>query len=67
MPELPEQLLRLPRVIEVTGYSRASIYAKVSEGSFPKPVRLGGRASAWLASEINGWIRERIAASRGTE
>ena len=34
-------------------------------GSFPKPVRLGARAIGWIESEVDAWIREQIAASRG--
>ncbi|MEE2749373.1 MAG: AlpA family phage regulatory protein [Pseudomonadota bacterium] len=36
----------------------------IHEGTFPAPVKLGARASAWIESEINEWIESRIAASR---
>ena len=37
----------------------------VANGSFPQPIRLGARAVGWIESEVDAWIREQIAASRG--
>jgi prophage regulatory protein len=54
------RLLRLKEVIAKTGISRSSIYAAVQAGDFPRPVKIGARSSAWLESEINIWIRDRI-------
>jgi prophage regulatory protein len=58
----PLTLLRLPRVKNYTGLSRSEIYRRVSEGTFPKPVKLGERASAWPAHEVMAWVAARIAA-----
>jgi prophage regulatory protein len=58
----PLSLLRLPRVRTYTGLSRSEIYRRVSAGTFPKPVKLGERASAWPSHEITAWIESRIAA-----
>jgi prophage regulatory protein len=57
------QLLRLPQALQLTGLSRSGLYAAVSAGTFPKPVKLGpnARAIAWPAEEIDAWISERIA------
>jgi prophage regulatory protein len=62
-----ETLLRLPQVIAATGVKRSTLYAKMRVGTFPKPIWLGSpHAVAWLQSEVNQWIAETIAASRGT-
>ena len=54
-----DQILRLPRVKELTGMSRSFIYAA---DDFPKKIPLGGgRAVGWLASEIFAWIESRKA------
>ena len=53
----PERLLRLPEVISQTGLNRNSIYQ--IEG-FPKPVKIGARATAWVQSEIQLWIKSTI-------
>lgn len=57
-------ILRLPSVKARTGLSRSTIYLRVSEGRFPKPVSLGGRAVGWVESEINDWLNQQIEASR---
>ena len=46
----------MPKVKERTGLSRSTIYAKIAEGTFPRPVSLGARAVGWLESEIDAWI-----------
>ncbi len=57
-------ILRLPAVKTSTGLSRSTIYLRVSQGMFPKPVSLGGRAVGWLEAEIQDWLQRRIEASR---
>jgi prophage regulatory protein len=57
-------ILRLPAVKASTGLSRSTIYLRVSQGTFPKPVSLGGRAVGWLEAEIQEWLQRRIEASR---
>ena len=58
------RILRLPLVQERTGLSRSSIYLRISEGRFPRPISLGERAVGWLESEITEWLNRRIEASR---
>jgi len=53
-----DQILRLPRVKELTGMSRSFIY---SDKDFPKAIPLGGRAVGWLRSEVLSWIDSRKA------
>lgn len=57
-------LLRLPEVQTRTGLSRSSIYAAIRAGVFPKPIRLTERSVAWVEADVQGWVEERIAASR---
>ncbi|MET0107207.1 MAG: AlpA family transcriptional regulator [Sedimenticola sp.] len=57
-------ILRLPAVKARTGLSRSTIYLRISEESFPKPVALGGRAVGWIEAEVNDWLNQRIEASR---
>ena len=55
-----KKLLRLPEVISRTGYKRSNIYQLMNLDDFPKSVRLGPRAVAWLSSEIDQWIDDRV-------
>jgi len=57
-------ILRLPAVKTRTGLSRSTIYLRISEGRFPKPVSLGSRAVGWIESEVNSWLEKQIESSR---
>ena len=58
-------VLRRKQVQHITGLSRSSIYAKVSEGTFPKPIKLSERSVGWLEHEIQQWLQSRVSATRG--
>ncbi len=55
------RFVRLPEVMERTGLSRSTIYVRVAEGRFPKPVPLGARSVGWIESELDEWFSDRIA------
>ena len=55
-----KSFVRLPQVIDRTGLSRSTIYFRISEGSFPAPVSLGGRAVGWVDTEVHAWIDNQI-------
>ena len=65
-----KRLIRLPEVMNRTGYGRTSIYRKMEEGTFPRSVKLGGppidpnvfdsRAVAWIEDEVDQWVESRI-------
>ena len=60
-------ILRLPTVKDRTGLSRSTIYLRISQGKFPKPVSLGGRAVGWIEVEIEDWLNQQISTSRQRE
>lgn len=55
------KLIRIAKVMDCTGLARSTIYKYIAQGTFPKPVSLGSRVAAWVESEIEDWILERIA------
>ena len=59
-----KRFLRLKEVSNRVGYSRSRIYELVKAGQFPIPLQLGGRAIAWLESDVDTWMDARVAASR---
>ena len=61
----PNRFLRLPEVQTRTGLARSTIYVRLDQRCFPRPVSLGARAVGWIEAEVDEWIRERIAESRG--
>jgi prophage regulatory protein len=62
---MADTVLRFPRVKErVGGLSRSWIYQEITEGRFPTPIKLGGRAVGWLQSEVDAWLFDRIERTR---
>lgn len=53
--------LRLPDVKKATSLARTTIYRLISQGKFPKPIKLTERSVAWCAAEIESWMAARIA------
>jgi prophage regulatory protein len=57
-------ILRLRDVKARTGLSRSTIYLRMSQGLFPKPISLGGRSVGWIEAEVSEWIAYKVATSR---
>ena len=57
---VPEQaILRWRDVIPIVRLSRVTIWRRMKDGDFPKPVRLGGpksRAVGWRRTDIERWL-----------
>ena len=64
VPVVPT-ILRRKQVEARVGLRRSTLYQRISEGSFPPPVRLGRRAVGWLESEITDWLNSRISERQG--
>jgi prophage regulatory protein len=60
----PVAILRRPQVEVRTGLSRSTIYARIQDGTFPRPILLGSRSVGWLEHEIDDWFDRRIKFSR---
>ncbi|EOD3173165.1 helix-turn-helix transcriptional regulator [Citrobacter freundii] len=59
------KFIRLSEVQRRTGYSKAWLYRLMSQKKFPTSVKIGSRSIAFIESEIDEWINQRIAESRG--
>jgi prophage regulatory protein len=51
-----DRILRLPMLREITGLSGATLYRRIAEGTFPRPVKLGPNSVGWKASEVQEWM-----------
>jgi prophage regulatory protein len=60
-------ILRRKQVEAETGYSRSTIYLRIAQRLFVKPVSLGARAVGWPAHEISSLNAARIAGKSETE
>lgn len=54
------KLIKLKTVMDCTGLARSTVYKFIAEDRFPKPVKLGTRMVAWVESEIQQWILDKI-------
>ena len=60
-------ILRIPAVKSESGLSRSTIYMRISERLWTKPVSLGPRAVGWPSDEIAALIAARIAGKTDDE
>lgn len=59
-----DRIVRLSEVVKMTGLCRSTIYRRMSEGGFPKPISLGARSVGWKESQITNWLNERLAGDK---
>lgn len=64
---MPQTILRLPAVKAESGYSRSTIYLRITQGLWPRPVSLGARAVGWPADEVSALNAARIAGRSDAE
>ncbi|MBB1630266.1 AlpA family transcriptional regulator [Cupriavidus sp. UME77] len=62
--EAQRRIIRLPEVSQLVGLGKTAIYERIKEHTFPAPIKLG-RASGWVAEEVQKWVETQIAATRG--
>lgn len=42
-------------------FSKSTIWRRVAAGTFPKPVKLSERVTAWKAEDIRAWLDQQAA------
>ncbi|MDU6416541.1 AlpA family transcriptional regulator [Mixta calida] len=62
---MKQSLIRMSETMRRTGYGKAWIYRLISQNKFPKPIKIGSRSIAFVESEVDEWINQRISESRG--
>ena len=60
-------ILRIPAVKSESGLSRSTIYLRIAEGLWTKPVSLGPRAVGWPSDEVDALNAARIAGKTDEE
>jgi prophage regulatory protein len=61
-----QRLIRRKEVQTKTGLGASSIYAMMKNGEFPECLNLSERRVAWIESEVDQWIANRIAQHKAT-
>jgi prophage regulatory protein len=59
---MPKRFIRLQEVRTRTGLARSTVYQKISCGEFPVQIAISARSVAWLESDVDSWIDDRISA-----
>lgn len=62
--ENTNRLIRLKEVLHLVGCARSTLYKWISEGKFPKPIKLGKRMSAWRLSQVEEFIQKLMCSNR---
>ena len=60
-------ILRLPAVKSESGLSRSTLYLRITQGLWTKPISLGARAVGWPSSEVAAINAARIAGKTDME
>lgn len=55
------RLISIKDVTHKTSLARSTIYKYLQQDAFPRPASLGANKVAWLESEVDEWIKERLA------
>lgn len=58
-----DKMVDMAFITDFTGLTDKWFYKQISEGLFPKPIKLG-RSSRWMQSEVEAWVQQRINQSR---
>lgn len=45
----------------IVPFSSATLWRKVKAGTFPAPVKLSERVTAWRADDVRAWMQARVA------
>ena len=59
MSVVEKRALKLKEVVGLVSLSSATIYRMISSGEFPRPVRIGVRATGWRSDEVEEWLASR--------
>jgi len=60
-------ILRIPAVKSESGLSRSTIYLRIAEGLWTRPVSLGARAVGWPSDEVEAINAARISGKTDEE
>lgn len=60
---MPKRLLSMRQVLERVPVSRQQIYLWISQGTFPRQIRMSENRVAWLEMDIEKWIEQKVQAT----
>lgn len=55
-----ERFLRIKQILEIVPIGRSTVWKMVSEGRFPRPLKLSERCTVWRETDVQQWMNDRI-------
>jgi prophage regulatory protein len=65
--DIRHKLFRISSVSEITTLAKSTIWLKVSQGTFPKPIKLSPAISVWKETDIDAWIESHANKGKGDQ
>lgn len=62
-----QSILRMPKVIAASGYARSTVYLRIEQRLWPRPIKLGKRAMGFTENEVAEMNAARIAGKTDDE
>ncbi len=56
-----KEWLEIDDITGIYTVPRSSVYYRIHNDGFPKPVKVGKRSSRWLRSEVEAWFQNKLA------
>lgn len=60
---VPDRILRIKQVLDLTGLSRSTLYRMIHESTFPKQMHISRHCVGWRESEVRIWLENPISYS----
>ena len=57
---MSNKIIKLTEVMNMTTFSRSTVYRLISKGVFPKQIKLSERSSGWLEQEVLDYLDDCI-------
>ena len=55
-PEQTPVFLRQAHILAMIPFSKATLWRRVAEGTFPAPIKLSPRVTAWRTTDVHEWM-----------
>lgn len=56
------KFITLKEVSDLVGLKKSAIYARISAGAFPVPIKISSKCSRWSLVEIQEWMDKALEA-----
>jgi prophage regulatory protein len=57
---MEKKIYRAKAVCERTGLPYSTLYAKMLNNEFPRPIKIGRRAVGWRSEDLQAWLDARV-------